>query len=169
MSVVTRGSAAGGARRATEALPAEARLRDVIGVMGGARVVGPIGSVIDLHDLVRDGLPNAAVQSLLDGLVTLSPSDVAKALGVSLRTVQRLRKREGEERLSADQSGRAWQFAEVLSRASEVFGSREAGERWLEEPAIGLDQRRPIDLLGTAVGTEAVKAYLDRIDFGVYA
>ncbi|TIY10108.1 MAG: DUF2384 domain-containing protein, partial [Mesorhizobium sp.] len=40
---------------------------------------------------------------------------------------------------------------------------------WLERPAIGLDQRRPIDLLATPAGVELVEDYLERLEYGVYA
>jgi len=70
--------------------------------------------------------------------------------------------------LSIDQSNRTWKFAEILGRAAEIFGSRAEAEAWLSAPAIGLDQRRPIDLLSTAVGVEAVEDYLTRIEYGVY-
>jgi putative toxin-antitoxin system antitoxin component (TIGR02293 family) len=38
-----------------------------------------------------------------------------------------------------------------------------------ERPAIGLDQRRPIDLLATPAGAKIVEDFLDRLEFGVYA
>jgi hypothetical protein len=51
--------------------------------------------------------------------------------------------------LNQEQSGRTRKFAEVLAKATTVFGSREEVERWLKRPAIGLEQWRPIDLLAT--------------------
>ncbi len=56
----------------------------------------------------------------------------------------------------------------LLLRASRVLGSQEAAERWLEHPAIGLDRRRPIDLLATPSGAKMVEDYLTRIEYGVY-
>jgi putative toxin-antitoxin system antitoxin component (TIGR02293 family) len=87
-------------------------------------------------------------------------------LGIAL---QRRKKDASEVLLSIDQSNRTWKFAEILGRATEIFGSRAEAEAWLNSPAIGLDQRRPIDLLATAVGVEAVEDYLTRIEYGVYA
>ncbi len=57
---------------------------------------------------------------------------------------------------------------EILATATEVLGSQEAAERWMEEPAIGLDQRRPIDLLSTSAGMDIVKTFLERLQHGVY-
>ena len=92
-----------------------------------------------------------------------------KAIGISLRTLQRRRKDGGETILSVEQSNRTWKFAEILGRATEIFGSKDEAEAWMNRPAIGLDQRRPIDLMSTSVGIEAVEDYLTRVEYGVYA
>jgi putative toxin-antitoxin system antitoxin component (TIGR02293 family) len=63
---------------------------------------------------------------------------------------------------------RAIRHAEVLAKATEVFGSQEQAEQWLEQPAIGLDGKRPVDLLETIPGTEMVKKYLGRLEYDVY-
>lgn len=42
-----------------------------------------------------------------------------------------------------------WLFAETLAKATDVFGTQERAEEWLAKPAMGLDRRRPIDLLQT--------------------
>lgn len=42
-------------------------------------------------------------------------------------------------------------------------------EQWLECPAIGLDQRRPIELSGTPARIELVEDHLQRLEYGVYA
>lgn len=43
--------------------------------------------------------------------------------------------------LSRDRSNRAWAFAEVLVKATDVFGSQQEAERWLIQPATGLERR----------------------------
>ncbi len=87
---------------------------------------------------------------------------------MSLRTYQR-HAAAGTKLLSQEQSGRTWKLAEILAKATDVFGSREAAERWLEHPAIGLNQRRPLDLLATPAGVEMIENFLEPIDYGVYA
>ena len=57
---------------------------------------------------------------------------------------------------------------EILAMATEVLGSREAAGRWMEEPAVGLGQRRPLDLLSTSAGVETVRTFLERLQYGVY-
>ena len=86
---------------------------------------------------------------------------------MSLRTFQR-RKNTPAKPLNKEQSGRTWKFAEILAKATEVLGSQEEAEQWLERPAIGLNQRRPIDLLETPAGMELVEDYLMQLEYGVY-
>lgn len=130
---------------------------------------GRVTSRLQAHDLLKKGLPTTALDHLIKGVATLrmhySKEKLEKAVGVSVRTLQR-RKQAG--RLSPDQSGRVWKFAEILARASGIFGSQAEAEQWLERPAMALDQRKPIDLLSTPAGVEAVERHLTRLEYGVY-
>jgi putative toxin-antitoxin system antitoxin component (TIGR02293 family) len=65
-------------------------------------------------------------------------------------------------------TSRSTKIHHALARATKLFGSQAAAEQWLEQPAIGLDQRRPIDLMTTPAGLELVEDYLGRIGYGVY-
>lgn len=60
-------------------------------------------------------------------------------------------------------------MAEILAKAEQVLGTREEAEQWLSRPALGLDSRRPIDLMATAQGAELVKTLLEQMEYGVYA
>jgi putative toxin-antitoxin system antitoxin component (TIGR02293 family) len=89
-------------------------------------------------------------------------------MAMSLRTYQRLKDQPGK-RLDPAASGRLWRFNGILARASDLLGGQAAAEAWLAAPQIGLEQRRPIDLLATPAGTALVETLLDRMDYGVYA
>ena len=41
-------------------------------------------------------------------------------------------------------------------------------EKWLQGRAIGLEQRRPMDVLATPAGARLVEEFLGRIEYGVY-
>jgi putative toxin-antitoxin system antitoxin component (TIGR02293 family) len=123
-------------------------------------------SPLDVHDRIERGLPSGVLKRLIDHLVAIPQSDSLEAIGMSLRTFQRLK--DTPKPLDPQQSARTWKFAEVLAKATEVFGSQEDAEQWLEQPAIALDQRRPIDLLKTPAGAEMVETLLERIEYGVY-
>jgi putative toxin-antitoxin system antitoxin component (TIGR02293 family) len=58
--------------------------------------------------------------------------------------------------------------AEILATATDVFGSQRAAKDWLERPAMGLDQRRPIDLMATTAGAKMAEDFLQRLAHGVY-
>ena len=144
-------------------------LRKVADLLGGPRILSRrITSALDAHELLLDGLPGSALTYFVSHLFFLQTDSLEKAFGMSLRTFQR-RKDAPDKPLSQEQSGRTWKFAEILAKATDVFGSQEDAEQWLERPAIGLDQRRPIDLLATPAGIELVEQYLTRLAYGVYA
>src|SRR5208282_4703797 len=127
-----------------------AEIQRVADLLGGARILRrQVRNSLDAHELLLEGLPGRALTHLIDSLVIIHwATSLEKAVGISLRTLQR-RKNAPAEPLSQEQSGRTWKFAEILAKATAVLGSQEEAEQWLERPAIGLDQRRPIDLLAT--------------------
>jgi putative toxin-antitoxin system antitoxin component (TIGR02293 family) len=150
--------------------PEAAELHRVAELLGGVRILRRVPrSPLDVHEALVRGLPGAALTHLIGRLVIRhSPASLEKAVGMSLRTVQR-HKGGPAKPLSQEQSGRTWKFAEILAKATAVLGSQEEAEQWLERPAIGLDQRRPIDLLATPAGVRLVEDLLERIEHGVYA
>lgn len=138
-------------------------------LLGGSRVFrNRPRNRLEVHDLLDHGLPADALSEL--AAKVLPNRDAAffeRAVGISFRTLQRLKAAPGRT-LSKQQSGRAWQFAEIMARATEMLGSQEEAEQWLERPAMGLDQRRPIDLLATPTGVRLVEDFLGRLEHGVY-
>jgi len=138
-------------------------------VFGGKSVLGQIvRTPLQAHELLVGGLPAPALHHLVDNVALLgSGAALESALGLSLRTLQRSRTDPGRA-LSPDQSGRAWKFAEVLSLATDVLGSQELAERWLDQPALALEGHRPIDLMSTPAGVELVETLLRRLEYGVY-
>jgi putative toxin-antitoxin system antitoxin component (TIGR02293 family) len=141
----------------------------VVALLGGDRIFArPLDTALDVHDVLMQGLPGAALNHLVDRLTVLRERDsLEKAVGMSLRTLQR-RKLDSSRPLDREQSNRTWKFAEILAEATGVFGSQEEAEHWLERPATGLDRRRPIDLLETQAGVEMVEDFLGRLKHGVY-
>lgn len=141
----------------------------VVELLGGYRVIRHrLAHQLDVHEFLYHGLPQAALTHLYQGIELLNKRDFFEsALGMSERTFQRSKLRPRKP-LSKEQSGRTWKFAEILAKAIEVFGSREEALAWLERPAMGLEQRRPIDLLATPAGVKVVEDFLGRLEYGVY-
>ena len=57
---------------------------------------------------------------------------------------------------------------EIVTLATAVFGSQQAAVEWLRKPAVGLNWRRPINLLQTPEGAELVETFLRRLEFNRY-
>jgi putative toxin-antitoxin system antitoxin component (TIGR02293 family) len=143
-------------------------LLDVSTLLGGRRVLGSmVISELDAHEMLRRGLPRAALIKLVDNLHVIQVDEASEALGMSVRTLQR-HKNTPVVRLDVQQSGRTWKFAEILAKATHVLGSQDEAEQWLRRPAIGLDQQRPIDLLTTPAGVQLVEDYLGRLEYDGY-
>ncbi len=126
-----------------------------------------IESDLEAHELLHRGLPRAALTSLIGKLHDIPVTEVSEALGISLRTLQR-HKSDPAAYLDVQQSGRTWEFAKILAKATHVLGSQDEAEQWLRRPAIGLDQQRPVDLLTTPAGVKLVEDYLERLEYNVY-
>lgn len=133
---------------------------------------GEIETPVDVHEYVGHEMPRKAALTLVSVFAYIKPNDKAmeRALGMSERTLHRFKAapREQNKPLDANQGSRVWAMADVVSKAKEVLGSLEEAERWLTSPAIGLNSKRPIDLMGTMPGAEVVKNLLERMEYGVY-
>ena len=135
-------------------------------LLGGKTVLrkdptSPLGWI----QLVRDGLPVAAVEAVLKH-TRISQAALAAALAIPERTLAR-RKREGL--LSAEESAKLLRFAKAAAGAETVFGSCEAGIQWLQAPNRALGAVTPLSLLDTEIGAEMVLDLLGRIEHGVFA
>jgi putative toxin-antitoxin system antitoxin component (TIGR02293 family) len=138
-------------------------------LLGGDRVLRRhLETPLDAHEMLVTGLPGEALLHLVERFEILRRRvPLETATGISLRTIQR-RRGAPVQLLSREQSGRTWKLAEVLAKATSVIGSQDEAEQWLERPAAGLDQRRPIDLLSTPAGMALVEDFLERLEYGVY-
>lgn len=141
----------------------------VSAVLGGPKMLG--GSIpknrLEVHATLTDGLPNKAAVRLVEGLHLIPLDDALDVIGFAARSWQR-HKGDTKGHLNTERISRTWKFAEILTKATRVFGSQEEAERWLDQPATGLNRQRPVDLLKTQTGTELVEEFLERLEYGVY-
>ena len=158
-----------GIRPSKSRFTGEDEFQRIMDFLGGEKVFHHrIHSSLEAHQLISDGFPGGVLNFLLKNIgIFRDPDLLQKAVGVSLRTLQR--KASPHKALTEAQSGRAWKFAEIMAKATQVMGSQEEAERWMTSPAMALDQRRPIDLLSTPAGVELVEDLLIRLEYGVYA
>jgi len=60
------------------------------------------------------------------------------------------------------------QYNKVLERAIAVFGNQKLAEEWLGRPCRYFNGELPLAIITDPVGLQAVEAYLQRIEHGVY-
>lgn len=104
---------------------------------------------------------------VLKALRVLDEDQFYRLIGSTRAKILR-RARSATRLLSNFESDRLMRLLTIMNQAIETLGSQEAAERWLLMPALGLDQRKAVDLLQTIDGTEAVSTLLGRIIHSVY-
>ena len=91
---------------------------------------------------------------------------ICMVAGIDRTTLSR--KAKSSALLSQDQSARVYWLAQVLDSASALNrGDWEKTMRWLNKPAWGLGNKKPIELLTTSAGAQAVINLIGKIRHGV--
>lgn len=112
---------------------------------------------------IRRGLPVRALDHLAQSL-QVDRAELARILGVSLRTLQR---KSGEhQRLGPAASDRLARVRRILDLASDVLGEQAKGARWLTSSSRALGGEVPLRMLDTDIGTQRVQQELHQIEFG---
>lgn len=124
-------------------------------------------SPVAVHEVLENGLPRTALLRTLASMQQIPIPELLPVFHISMRTFMRL-KAEPKKRLNIEQSGWVWRFAELFAKAEDVLGSNERAAEWMLEPAMALDNRRPIELLTTPVGSRLVDDVIERMRYGVY-
>lgn len=139
----------------------------IASTLGGAKTLHhQVTDGADFDLLIREGLPWEAGNFLKESL-SLTDKEFAKILGVSERTLSRLRK--VGERVPPVASDRLYRLARIFSMAKEVLEDEGRAREWLHRPQIGLGGRVPLDMTETDAGTSEVENLLGRIEHGVLA
>lgn len=112
---------------------------------------------------IRRGLPVRALDHLAQ-LLRVERPELARVLGVSLRTLQR---KSGEnERLGPAASDRLARVRRILDLATDVLGEQAKGAHWLTSKSRALGGEVPLQMLDTDMGTQRVQQELHQIEFG---
>jgi putative toxin-antitoxin system antitoxin component (TIGR02293 family) len=127
------------------------------------------GSSVMAHDAVMKGVPGRALTRIWESTKGSLPAEaILKAIGVSARTAHRI-KADPDKPLDVRTTDGIYRLESVRAIALEVLGSTQAANEWFNTEAMGLEYRKPIDLVSTSPGVEAVKTLLQRMKHGVYA
>lgn len=141
------------------------RYTDLISILGGAHAINKkVTNDMDLILLTRSGIPKKSLDTLSFKL-GINMERLSQLLNISLRTLQR---KEPTDKLSIHVSEHMLAIAEVILRGTEVMGSQQSLEAWLHSTFTSLDDRKPIDIMDTSIGTQLILNMLGRIEHGVY-
>jgi len=133
--------------------------------LGGSRVLGPVKEPVDVQDAIRDGLPYAAFEALVDAL-QLTRRDVTEIIGMASRTLARRKERK---HLSPIESDRLYRIARITQIAAETLGGIDEARAWLSRGNRSLGGQRPLRMLDTEIGARQVEEALTRINYGMFA
>ena len=134
----------------------------VVDILGLSR---KMDSLLDIAKVIEKGLPAKSIDHLKVAL-QLNDEEVSSALGVSQKTISRLRS-EPKKKLRVVIGDRLFRAAHVFALATSVLGDEEQAREWLRSPKIRLGNRVPLDLLTTGAGTREVEDLLGRIEYGI--
>ena len=113
---------------------------------------------------IRNGLPVEDLDTLARTL-KVDRSQLARVLGISLRTLQR--KAGSAGRLAPVASDRLARVRRILELATHVLGAEDKAARWLTSRSRALGDDIPLEALDTDLGTQRVQQELHQIEFGM--
>lgn len=144
-----------------------AALPDVIDVLTGSRPrAGRVGSWIDLHERLTEGLPKEMYHHVLAAMVTQGlPTEVVRRLARFVAAPATLKRRK--KRLSPEESERLARLARLLAMSARVFDDPQDTSRFLTRPHPLLSRKSPIDLLQTDLGLRQVEEVLAKVLYGL--
>jgi putative toxin-antitoxin system antitoxin component (TIGR02293 family) len=149
----------------------QAQMPTFLDLLGGEAIVShPIDDWNDTIEIVRAGIPRAAITRLAEES-SLSGKELARFLQISERTLQRYideKSIEGKN-LDSSTSEKLILIAKMFARGYEVFGDRQMFKDWLQSEITAFGGKQPITLLDTSIGIQVIMDELGRIEHGVYS
>ncbi len=127
--------------------------------------LGPPSRGTMLHDLAREGLSFEFLDRIAS-LLQAQRGDVSKAICVPPTTLAR---REKAGRFNTLESDRLVALVTLFDEALSLFeNDTTAATEWMSSPVRGLGSKRPVDMLGTRVETQAVFDLIGQLEKGVF-
>lgn len=93
---------------------------------------------------------------------------LANILGISKKQISRFRGYEKSKKLPVLVSDRLYRLINIFTKAIQLFNDNKEASEWLKFPQYGLEDKVPLELLGTEAGAREVELLLGRIEYGVY-
>lgn len=144
-----------------EVIMLERRVATVFG--GSIALHREIKSDLDFADVIVSGMPIQAVKNL-QRYIGASDLRMAELISITPKTF-----RSRKERFNKDEGNHAYTLARIIIEAEKAIGEKEEALKWLTSNQLALGNRKPIELILTTAGAQAVEDLLGRITYGVYS
>lgn len=125
-----------------------------------------LSDTIELVKLSRKGIAYNLFEEIVKSS-SLTIKEWSRILHITERTIQRYKKEK--RKFESLQSERIIEIAKLQLKGTEVFGSKEYFEEWMNSKIVALGNIRPIDLLDSSFGIDLLTDELGRIEHGVLA
>ncbi|MCC1496810.1 antitoxin Xre/MbcA/ParS toxin-binding domain-containing protein [Alcanivorax sp. 1008] len=112
---------------------------------------------------IRHGFPAKMIGETAY-LFEIKKGDICKTLGLSNATLSR--KVEKDDPLPADVSERLDRLYEITATATRILGSERNAKEWVRTPNQALGNKAPIEMIGTGIEGDQIKAVLAAIEYG---
>ena len=123
---------------------------------------------LKLAKKIETGLPAMWINHLKK-VLELTNSQIADTLGISGKTLERIRTNPASNKLNEVTSDRLYRILYIFFKTVTTLEDTEEARIWLKTPQFGLGNEIPIDLLKTEAGTREIESLLGRIEHGVYS
>ncbi|WP_304526792.1 antitoxin Xre/MbcA/ParS toxin-binding domain-containing protein [Halomonas sp. I5-271120] len=119
-----------------------------------------------LHEALSEGV-SYKVYTKLTEASGLESKELARYVVIPPATLKR---RADTGYFKPAEGDRLYRFAEVYKSAVDLFeGDKGKAKEWLLSPVRGLGGRRPVEMVATTAGAEAVLDLIGRLEHGVFA
>jgi putative toxin-antitoxin system antitoxin component (TIGR02293 family) len=127
-------------------------------------VVSPLPFTFDWREIER-GLPLSTLEefSAYSGIAVKDLLEVV----IPARTLKH--RRQKKEPLNLDESDRLARVARLWELGVKVFGDPDKARRWLTKPKMRFEERSPLTMMHTDLGSRQVEEMLIQIDEGMFA
>lgn len=147
---------------------APASPKDIRELLGLECHSGPLESDMDVVNLLEGGLPRKCIDTLVDR-AGFAPVEICRVIHITEKTLRLWRSgAENHKLLTPLQSSLLWMLGSIYQQAQYVLGTEHLALTWLREGQPGINGRKPLDLLSTCIGVDAVCDLLGQIDSCTY-
>ena len=123
---------------------------------------------LKLAKKIETGLPAMWINHLKK-VLELTNSQIADTLGISGKTLERIRTNPASNKLNEVTSDRLYRMLYIFFKTVTTLEDTEEARIWLKTPQFGLGNEIPIDILKTEAGTREIESLLGRIEHSVYS